>query len=222
MQLQVNGCIPIKMEKQNILHFLDDYAFLISAYIHMQEITGNAEYLLKAKKIALFTQENFLEDNSGFFFFTSKKQKDVIRRKKEVYDGTTPSGNSTMAVNLQYLGIIFNEPKWIKQARNMAEQTGDAVIRYPSSFANWACLLQQFICGVPEIAVTGNASLDILPEILKEYIPVKVVQSSAVPLEEFPLLQGKNFASSSLIYVCKDYSCKKPVENVKEIKSLLN
>ena len=202
--------------------FLDDYAFLIGAYILLQEITGNAEYLLKAKRLAQITQENFLEDTTGFFFFTSEKQKDVIMRKKEVYDGATPSGNSAMAANLQYLGIIFNEPKWIEQARNMAEQTADAVIRYPSSFANWACLLQQFTFGVPEIAVTGSTFSDILPQILREYIPVKVLQSSAVPLEEFPLLQGKSFKSSSLIYVCKDYSCKKPVENVKEIKSLLN
>ena len=143
-------------------------------------------------------------------------------RKKEIYDGATPSGNSTMAINLQYLAIIFNKSEWTEQARNMAEQIGNAVVRYPSSFANWACLLQAFTYGVPEIAVTGKSFLHILPEILKEYIPVKVLQSSAVPLEEFPILQGKSFKSSSLIYVCKDYSCKKPIENVKEIKSLLN
>ncbi len=54
----------------------------MSAYIHLQEITGNTEYLHKAKKLALITEENFLEENTGFFFFTSKIQKDVIVRKK--------------------------------------------------------------------------------------------------------------------------------------------
>ncbi len=39
--------------------------------------------------------------------------------------------------------------------------------------------------------------------------------------KEFPLLQGKRFEESSLIYVCKNYSCKKPIEDVKEIKSLV-
>lgn len=202
--------------------FLDDYAYLINACIHLQEITGNPEYLHKAKRIAQIVADNFLEENSGFFFFTSKTQKDVIVRKKEVYDAATPSGNSTMAINLHYLGIIFNESKWIDQARHMAEQLGNAVIHYPGSFGNWACLLQQFIQGVPEIAITGKTSFDILPQILKEYIPVKVVQAAIVPLEDFPLLRGKIFEGPSLIYVCKDYSCKKPIENVKEIKSLLN
>lgn len=202
--------------------FLDDYAYLISAYIHLQEITGNAEYLLKAKEIAQITEDYFLEEKTGFFFFTSKTQQDVIVRKKEVYDAATPSGNSTMAINLHYLGIIFNEPKWIQQAQNLAEHFGTAAMRYPGSFGNWACLLQQFIYGVPEIAVTGNTALDILPEVLKEYIPIKVVQAAIVPLPHFPLLEGKSFENNSFIYVCKDYSCKRPLENVKEIKSLLN
>lgn len=202
--------------------FLDDYAYLINAYIHLQEITGEAEYLLKSKKIARIAAENFLEEGSGFFFFTSKSQKDVIVRKKEVYDAATPSGNSAMAINLNYLGIIFDKKVWIEQARGMVEQLGNAVIRYPGSFANWAGLLQQFTYGIPEIAITGHTSVDILPEILKEYIPVRVLQAAKSPLEEFPLLQGKAFGTSALIYVCKDYSCKKPVENVKEIKSLLN
>lgn len=201
--------------------FLDDYAYLASAYIHLQEITGNAEYLHKAKKLALITEENFLEVNSGFFLFTSKTQKDVIVRKKEVYDGATPSGNSAMAINLHYLGIVYDEPKWIEQAQNMAWQLENLITRYPSSFGNWACLVQEIVYGVPEIAITGDKALDILPQVLAEYIPVKVVQAATFPDEDFPLLRGKSFDGPSLIYVCKDYSCKKPIQNVKEIKTLL-
>ena len=202
--------------------FLDDYAYLISAYIYLQEITGNPEYLYKAKKLVQIAEENFLEESIGFFFFTSKVQKDVIVRKKEVHDGATPSGNSTMAINLHYLGIIFDEPKWIEHSRDLVRQLENAVTRYPGSFGNWACLLQQHVYGVPEIAITGDTSFDILPEILKEYIPFKVIQAAIVPIKEFPLLQGKSFEKTSLIYVCKNYSCKKPTGNIKEIKSLLN
>lgn len=202
--------------------FLDDYADLISAYIHLQEITGNSDYLHKAKRITEIVEENFSEESTGFFFFTSATQKDVIVRKKEVFDGATPSGNSAMAMNLQYLGIIFNKAEWVDRSRYLAEQLGNAIKSYPTSFGNWACLLQQFTYGIPEIAITGNASFEILPEILKEYIPIKVVQAAIIPSNEFPLLRGKSFEKGSLIYVCKDYSCKKPIENVKEIKSLLN
>ena len=44
---------------------------------------------------------------TGYFFFTHKNQQDIILRKKEVYDGATPSGNSIMAENLYYLVSNF-------------------------------------------------------------------------------------------------------------------
>ncbi|MCW3112371.1 MAG: hypothetical protein JWR18_767 [Segetibacter sp.] len=201
--------------------FLDDYAYLISAYIHLQEITGNADYLLKAKSITGLVIDKFSEEKTGFFFFTSKDQKDVIIRKKEVYDAATPSGNSVMAANLHYLGIVFNKPEWIEQSVSLVGKLANTITRYPTSFGNWACQVQQIVNGVPEIAVTGKNALELLPELLKEYIPVRILQTSNRALESFPLLAGKDVSGTALIYVCKAYSCQKPVRNVGEIKSLL-
>ena len=45
--------------------FLDDYSYLIQAYIHLQEITGNKNYLLKAKQIAEFV----IERQGGIYVF---------------------------------------------------------------------------------------------------------------------------------------------------------
>ena len=36
----------------------------------------------------------------------------MIVRKKEIYDGATPSGNSVMAENLYHLSIIFDQSAW--------------------------------------------------------------------------------------------------------------
>lgn len=201
--------------------FLDDYAYLASAYIHLQEITGNQDYLLKAKEITKKVKEFFEEEQTGFFFFTSKDQKDVIVRKKEIYDGATPSGNAMMAGNLYYLGIVFNETAWIEQAKNMTAQMEKAVSGYPTSFGSWAAVFQQAVYGVSEIALTGEKALDVLPEFLKEYIPIRVVQTSVSAIGSFPLLKGKNTKKQVQIYVCQNYSCQKPVETVKEIKSML-
>jgi uncharacterized protein len=201
--------------------FLEDYAYLINAYIQLQEITGNQDYLLKAKKLTQWVKEHFQDEPTGFFFFTSKDQKDVIVRKKEIYDGATPSGNSVMAFNLAYLGIVFNESAWVEQSNHMIGQLEKAVSMYPTSFGNWACLVQNIVYGVPEIAVVGKEAISTLDELLREYIPVRVLQASGTALDEFPLLSGKTSEKSVLIYVCKNYSCKKPVEIVKEIKSML-
>jgi len=210
-----------KQGKAKYPAFLDDYAYLVNAYIHLQEITGDTGYLLKAKQITETVAANFQEEETGFFFFTEKSQTDVIIRKKEVYDGATPSGNSIMALNLQYLGIVFNNTDWIRQSHNMTAQLANAITKYPTSFGIWACLLQQIVHGVPEIAITGFQAEKVLKELLHEYIPVRIIQSAKRPADEFPLLQGKDFSKEALIYICKDYACKKPVEKVGDIKTLL-
>jgi len=201
--------------------FLDDLAYLVSAYIHLQEITGDTGYLLKAKKISDWIIANFLEEETAFFFFTGKNQRDVIFRKKEIYDAAIPSGNSTMAFNLQYLVIVFNRLEWRQQAWNLVSSVATVISNYPTSFGNWACLLLQQIFGVTEIAVTGKNCHEILPGLLKNYIPNRIIQAAAVPSPDFPLLRDKDYPEQSWIYVCKDYACTAPVKDIRELKLLL-
>ena len=107
--------------------FLDDYAYLIAAGIQLQEITGDGSYLIEAKQLMEFVQENFREEETGMFFFTHRQQQDLILRKKEIYDGAIPSGNAYMAFNLAYMGVIFNIPEWKEQAVRMAGALGRPV-----------------------------------------------------------------------------------------------
>ena len=116
--------------------FLDDYSYLIASLIDLQEITGDTAYLLEAGTILDFVIDNFTEAGTDFFFFTHQEQPDLIVRKKEVYDGATPSGNSMMAFNLLYLSVIFDEPEWGDRARRMAAALHRPVTGYPGLFWN--------------------------------------------------------------------------------------
>ena len=137
------------------LAFLDDYAFLIQALLHLQEITARADWLFKAREIAEYVMQDFVEDETGFFFFTDIKQQDVILRKKEVYDGATPSGNATMAYNIYRLSILFDIPEWKQNAERMISSLSNAAIHYPTSFGIWSNLLLEMTLGTYEIAVVG-------------------------------------------------------------------
>jgi uncharacterized protein len=192
--------------------FLDDYAYLIQAYIHLQEITGNEEYLLKAKTITEFVIENFSEAETGFFYFTHRHQQDVIVRKKEVYDGATPSGNSIMAYNLGYLAIIFNETAWKERAENIIQSLGSAIIRYPTSFGVWASLVQQQVAGTNEIAIIGEYFTETFATVLQAYIPNKVLQFNNNAQSQLPLLANKPIIpNKTMYYLCYNYACSKPV-----------
>jgi uncharacterized protein YyaL (SSP411 family) len=202
--------------------FLDDYAFLIQALLHLQEISGDTDWLFKAREIAEYAIENFSEPEMTFFFFTDAKQQDVIVRKKEVYDGATPSGNATMAYNAYHLSIFFDIPQLKERAEKMITSIGNAISRYPTSFGVWANLLTEMIYGTEEIAVVGKNSFSLANRVLAEYIPHKVLMISATGNEKLPLLAGKQPSDPPLIYLCKAYSCLKPVSEVSELVKLLN
>jgi uncharacterized protein YyaL (SSP411 family) len=197
--------------------FLDDYANLIAACIQLYELNYDAGYLEKAREYALHVIENFSDDENQFFFFTHKTQKDVILRKKEIYDGATPSGNSVMATSLAKLSIIFNIPEWEQRAAKMLSVILPSVVKYPGSFGIWASLLQQHVAGVNEIAVVGLNAIDLAKKISINYVPNKILMASTVENEEYPLLKGKTAILKPLIYCCKKYKCLKPVETIYDL-----
>lgn len=201
--------------------FLDDYSQLIHALIHLQEITGNTSYLEKVKTLIKWVIDHFSEPETGYFYFTNDEQEDVIVRKKELYDGAVPSGNSLMAWNLHYSGVVFDEAEWRERAVKMCSGLKEVVRKYPGSFGIWAITMQALSEGIPEIAVTGGDTDTVLKELLRIFIPFRVIQSSPHETRGFPLLAGKSFASAPLIYLCKDYSCQTPVNEISALKGLI-
>jgi uncharacterized protein YyaL (SSP411 family) len=194
--------------------FLDDYAALIAALIQLQEITGEGGYLEEAGRVTRYVTDHFGERDTDFFLYTHEGQKDVIVRKREIYDGATPSGNSMMASNLLYLSIVFNEPEWAERVRRMALSISRAVTGYPGSFGGWATLYQALTYSIPEVVITGQKPENARKEFLAYLIPYRVFQSKQDENTQFPLLRDKPVDPGPLIFLCKDYACQLPVNEV--------
>ncbi|MDO6434077.1 thioredoxin domain-containing protein [Flavitalea sp. BT771] len=201
--------------------FLDDYAGLMAALLQLQEITGDAGYLIKAKEIMEFTLHHFSDEDTDLFFFTHKDQQDLIVRKKEIYDGATPSGNGLMAFNLAYMGIIFNEGAWRERAVRMAAGLHRPVTQYPGSFGIWATLYQALTYIIPEIVLTGRHPEEARSALLQQFIPYRVFQSANVINTQFPLLSDKSVEDFPLMFLCKNYTCQLPVNEVAAFIRLL-
>lgn len=201
--------------------FLDDYSQLIQALIHLQEITADNSYLEKVKTLIKWCVDHFSDDETDYFYFTNVRQEDVILRKKELYDGAVPSGNSVMAWNLCYAGIVFDNSEWSERAVKMCSGVKEMVQKYPGSFGIWAIVIQALIKGIPEIAVTGGSYDTVLKQLLRTFIPLRVLQSSPVEIKGFPLLAGKSYSAASTIYLCKDYTCQTPVNEVNAFQKLV-
>ncbi len=202
--------------------FLDDHAYLIQALIHLQEITGDQGYLVKAKKITELVIKYFGDESTGFFFYTHSNQQDVILRIKEVHDGATPSGNSIMAWNLLYLSVVFNNTGWRDRALAMSAALSNVAIKYPTSFGLWTSVLSDICNGLNEIAVVGERYNEVVLSMMSNYLPNKVIQSSPEDNDEFSLLFGRYKKGKTYIYLCRNYSCMQPVESVCDLLQLID
>ncbi len=201
--------------------FLDDYAFLVEAYIQLQEVTGDVSYLVRAKELSAWVIENFSEENTGYFYFTHKEQDDVIVRKKEVYDGATASGNSVMASNLLYLGTVFDLHEWKLRASANTSGLKELVLRYPGSFGVWATVLNALTYQLNEVVLAGSYSEENHLEFLRFGVPNCVFQLTSVTHFDLPLLRNKPVMGLSQFFLCRDYSCQQPVTEVTELIGLI-
>ncbi|MEO5893885.1 MAG: thioredoxin domain-containing protein, partial [Ferruginibacter sp.] len=190
--------------------FLDDYAYLVAACIQLYKLNFDNKYLQIAYDYCDYIIQNFSDDENIFFFFTGKEQHDVIVRKKEIYDGAVPSGNSVMAENLYDLSVIFDKREWQNRAKKMLEILMPSIAKYPGSFGIWAaCALRQ-ITGINEIAIVGTNFAMLANDILLKYIPNMVIMATAKEIRKFPLLENKPGGTPALIYLCKNYTCLAP------------
>lgn len=202
-------------EQARIPAFLDDLAYLAHAYIHLQEITGNGDYLIKARKLVEVIILEYSDESQAMFYYTRDGQKDIIIRKKEVYDGAVPSGNAVMAFVLSYLGTVFDLPEWQERSLSMISSLRPVITKYPTSFGLWAQQAQLLVNGMNEVVITGDDSYNDHLEILKHYIPNKVLQCTGENDENFPLLKGR-VSGKTKIYLCKNYVCLQPFDTAEQ------
>jgi uncharacterized protein YyaL (SSP411 family) len=127
-----------------------------------------------------------------------------------------------MCANLYYLSVIFDIPEWGERAMAMVKGMAPLFIKYPTSFGSWILCLQWFTQQADEISIIGKNRQALLAKLNEEYLPFKILQSAEQPQNNFPLIKDKLFGSEkTFLYLCKNYTCKKPVETIPDLLSLL-
>ena len=210
-----------KAEKARFPAFLDDYAYLVSALIALQEISTDVSWLNEARNLCKVVLDRFGVENEPLFYYTPAGEGNLIIRKKEIYDGAVPSGNAVMAFNLYYLSIVYDIREWKQRAMEACRMVETMVTKYPSSFGVWATVMQEFTYGTHELVVVGKGHEEMAARILAAYLPNKVFQSSLKANPLYPLLVDKNPDKDLLIYYCRDYYCRKPVQNMEDLLQLI-
>ena len=196
--------------------FLEDYATLIQAYIQLNKITGDSDYLFKAKQWTQYVQLHFIDEQALFFYFTAAYQTDIILRKKDNYDGAQASGNAMMCANLYYLGQLFELNNWVAQSEQMIRSIRKMLLQYPSSFSYWAQTFYTMEQGMIELVGIGPNVLEKLDRVNSLFLPQYLVLFLNKMDTNLPLSIGKESVDNQY-FICKNNSCSAPMASVEEI-----
>lgn len=212
---------------------VDDYAFFIWGLLELYEATSNIDYLKVAIELNQDFMNRFWDEGVGGFYFTASDSEETLLRKKELYDGATPSGNSVAALNLFRLARMTGDLNLEEKAGMLLQAFSGMVSKFPSGYTQLLMAVDFSIGPSYEIVLVGDMDSvefsDFRFQIQRPFIPNKVIifkpaeessgseiQKLAPFVEHHTCLDGKTTA-----YVCKNFQCELPSTEMEKTLELL-
>lgn len=211
-------------DQMKVHGFCDDYALLSEAFAHVFMVTGDENWLQLSESIADSMIEHFYVTEHKSFAYTRKNQDDVLFRKKDVFDNATPSGNSAALSALHLLARLTGRNDFKVLSDEGCDALGSLTGEYALSFGY---LLQLFCEKLShhgaEIVILGNQNEMFLSELAERYLPFHIIiNGNNLSNPKYETLKGKSApVTGSNVYVCENFTCNKPVTDVKSFTALL-
>jgi uncharacterized protein YyaL (SSP411 family) len=116
--------------------YLEDYAFLLEAFIALFEATCEERWLSHATALADELIVRFSDPENGGFFSTAMDGEQLIVRRKELEDSPIPAGGSSAAMGLLRLAQLTGEERYEHQSVGVIELLQTIAPRHPTSFGH--------------------------------------------------------------------------------------
>jgi len=212
---------------------LDDYSFMIWGLIELYEVVFDTEYLQAALDLTKVMIDHFWDDESGGFYFTPDDGERLLVRRKEIYDGAVPSGNSVAMLNLLRLSRLTGDHRYEELADKIGRAFSFQVSRQPTAYAMLMSSLDFGIGPAHEVVVVGDPdrqdTIEMLKALNSRFIPSKVVilvdsgeeTPAILRLAEF-IRNLSAIGGSATAYVCTNQSCDLPTTDASRMLDLLD
>ena len=201
--------------------YFDDYVFLVQGLIDLYESDFDADWLREADRLAAIVDDRFEDAEHGGWFTTGRDHETLIARLKNPHDGALPSGTGVQALNLLRLAELLGRGEMARRAERAILSVGALANRYPAGFSQLLIAVDFLQSGPREIVLSGapdDAKLrSMLATVRSTFLPQRVVAlaSSGDDATSIPLLEGRApIPGRSRAFVCRNYACSMPVEDV--------
>lgn len=193
-------------EKQ-ILGTLEDYAFLIKAYLQAYQVTFEEAWLKKAEKLTDIAFAEFFNEEKTLFYLSSKDNTYLFTRLFEVHDNVIPSSNAVMCNNLFMIAKLSDNEAYGEIAKKMLHTYADSFSSTPNNYSEWMNTYLNYTHPYYSLSF-GEACQEKKSYFLERYLP-NVLLSPKKPIH----LTQEDFRESddsNLMFLCKEQACEKP------------
>jgi uncharacterized protein len=209
-----------KAGPSSIQGFIEDYAFVINAWLDLYEQTADPAYLNQAAEHTEYTLDAYFDEKQHMFRFNSKEDKQLIVNSIEYQDNVMPSSNSVMANNLHRLFLMTGNTKYRDISDEMNKHIAPLMSRYGSAFSNWAQSMMHTDFPHYEVVVIGKEAEEVKDELNKLYLPHCTVMASKKSSDDH-LFEYRYVKGKTLIYICQNNVCQAPIPS-SEIKKVID
>jgi len=208
--------------------YLDDYAFLLWAYLEMYEAEQRVHDMQQAIKIKNILFHEFWDQQNGGFYFTSTDAESLIFREKQGFDGALPSGNSVSSLQLWRLAKLTEDMDLQEKVNQLLVSFEHDATVYPHGLLYMLQTVIAMYAGGKEVVVSGlnhNKIKEFIHFYHESYHPfdiLMVANPERINIEELQVWKDKiDGKHDFVLYVCEQYSCKNPIYNIEEAKQMI-
>ena len=212
--------------------FLDDYAFLSWALIELYEASFQTKYLKAALQLTDILLKHFWDAENGGFFMTADYAENVLVRKKEIYDGAVPSGNSVAMLNLLRLGRMTGNSLYEKRGHQIGTAFARTIMASPVSYTQTLNALSFGIGPSFEVVIVGPQGKKETQEMLdlarREFLPHRVLLFRPTDADKSAITEIADYTrglqsvdGQPTAYVCRNFHCQLPVTEPEKMLELL-
>jgi len=202
-----------------IAGFLDDYAFFIGALLDLYEADFDPGHIKTAMALTDKMRELFEDQAEGAFFSTAAGDSSLVLRMKDDYDGAEPSGNAAALIDLLRLAHFTDRADYRAAAERTLEALGPKITQQAVAVPQMLVGLDYALGPRGEVVIAGDAE-EFLRHVRSRFLPRTVALLSGARF--FPAAAGmREVDGKPTAYVCQDYVCQLPVNDVSKLDELL-
>lgn len=192
--------------------FLEDYATLIQAWIHLFEVTTDEIWLEEAYGLTLYMMDHFYDEQQKMFRFNSDLDPPLMATHFDLEDNVIPASNSMVCKILQKMGLYYQNPKLTEIANQLLQKVLPQ-IDYPSAFSNWLDAFLNLDVSHKEIVICSEKVHSIIKGLHQNYDPNLFLVGTS-KFSRIPIFRNRFMENETLFYICQNNTCHTPFRSL--------